>query len=79
MDLKFESSRVGGQGYLEFVYIQGTKDRQPIAMITDVCHPKAFGACYGTWTCQGDTVAEVKERLFRQIEKTSTPASNEPH
>ena len=41
----------------------GTEHPQAVALITDVCHPKAYAASYGTWTCQGDTVAEVKEQL----------------
>lgn len=71
MDLKFNSRRADVKGYLEFVWIEnGTEHPQAIAMITDVCHPKAFAASYGTWACQGDTVAEVKEQLFNQINKT---------
>jgi hypothetical protein len=73
MDLKFDSRRADVEGYLEFIWVQnGAKHPQAVAMITDVCHPKAFAASYGTWTCQGDTVAEVKQQLFSQIEENLT-------
>ena len=68
MNLQFGSRRADVKGYLEFIWVNnGTENPQAIALVTDVCHPKAYAACYGTWTCQGDSVAEVKEQLFTKI------------
>ena len=73
MTIKFGSRRADTKGYLEFVWIEnGTEHPQAVALITDVCHPKAYAASYGTWTCQGDTVAEVKEQLFDKIGQSIT-------
>jgi hypothetical protein len=68
MDLKFGGRRADTKGYLEFIWIEnGTVNPQAIALITDVCTPKKYAASYGTWTCQGNSVAEVKEQLFDKI------------
>jgi len=71
MKIKFGSRRANAKGYLEFIWIEnGSEHPQAIAMITDVCHPHAYAASYGTWACQADTVIEVKEQLFAKISET---------
>ena len=71
MNIKFGSRRADIKGYLEFIWIEnGSEHPQAIAMITDVCHPRAYAASYGTWACQANTVAEVKEQLFSKIAET---------
>jgi len=69
MNLQFGSRRADVKGYLEFIWVEnGTENPQAIALVTEVCHPQRYAASYGTWTCQGDTVAEVKQQLFTKIE-----------
>jgi len=68
MTVKFGSRRADTKDYLEFIWIEsGKKNPQAIALITEVCTPSKYAACYGTWTCQGETVCEVKEQLFERI------------
>ena len=79
MSIKFGSRRADVKGYLEFVWIEnGTAHPQAVALVTDVCSPKKYAASYGTWTCQGNTVAEVKEQLFERISQDVDTSFDQP-
>jgi hypothetical protein len=66
MELKVGSRRADTPGYLEFIWVEnGTENPQAVALITDISG--TYAASYGTWTCQGETVAEVKEQLFSKM------------
>ena len=58
MTILYGSRRADTKGYLEFIWIEnGTEHPQ-------ACEPKRYAASCGTWSCQGDTVAEVLDQLL---------------